>query len=295
MSSFRYSKDGNEAKLFGPFDERSNFEGLFDSDFDEMFFELEGIDKLNAHGVRSWVKELRAFEGKVFLRRCSIPVTEQLSLIPEFLGKNTWVESFYAPFYCEDCDFEENVLLILGENFDSSSEEIKVPVICPYCEDEMEPDFDLKEYFFFVREMKGSNKAVIHPAVKAQEKSEKRQKAMESTGDEKKRKPLLTRVFLPTADNKYVGSAYTMFSENISSDGLFIATHMKLKVYDKIKVELKVPVNDSLYELSTEVEIRWIRKANSRKNVLPGVGCQFLDLTDEDKEILNIFIKGFNS
>ena len=39
-------------------------------------------------------------------------------------------------------------------NFDLKEEKIKVPLACQYCEDPMEPDFDVNEYFFFLKDIR---------------------------------------------------------------------------------------------------------------------------------------------
>ena len=87
-----------------------------------------------------------------------------------------------------------------------------------------------------------------------------------------------------------------MFSENISSEGMFVCSHLKFNVGDRFKTEFSLPLDDgNNHMLKCEVEIRWVREANPGQNVLPGVGVQFLDLDDEAKATVDAYVSSFEN
>ncbi len=75
-------------------------------------FNLAGIRYINSTGIRSWVYFLEALAEDVSYRfvACSYAFVRQAAMIPSILGRGDLV-SFYAPFVCPECGYEELVLL----------------------------------------------------------------------------------------------------------------------------------------------------------------------------------------
>ena len=85
-------------------------------------------------------------------------------------------------------------------------------------------------------------------------------------------------VSLGSDHNFYVG-----FVENLSTGGVFIATHM-LKAVGEV-FELTVHLPNSTEAVRGLGEVRWIREYSERSNVPPGMGVRFIRL-DPGAQIL---------
>ena len=282
MSDFQFTRHGKEFRLFGKIDEFTDFSKLFETaDQEELNLDLAGIRSINSCGVRSWVDHVSCYDGFIIYKNCSVPMIEQFNMVPEALGKSAWVESFYALFYCPEYDEEDFILINTKEDVDVEKMELKTEFTSSSGA-EMEPDFDIEDYFGFMADL-------VDPADHLPSNSEDDDRDL----TQKTRKPLFTKVYLPNSRFEYHGTPHTMFSENISEDGMFVCSHLKFNLGDRFKVDFTIPEGDSSIKLTTEVEIRWIREANPGQNVLPGVGVQFLDLDDAQKVQIREYVSSF--
>ena len=112
-------------------------------------FDLAQVAYINSLGVRDWIRFLRSvnIQGYEF-HACSVPFVLQAALIPPMLGRGT-VMSFFAPYYCESCDHQEDRLLqsaaILAADF-------APPVFqCPGCSGTLALDDLPERYLAFLR------------------------------------------------------------------------------------------------------------------------------------------------
>lgn len=69
---------------------------------------------------------------------------------------------------------------------------------------------------------------------------------------------------------------YAGLAENISSGGLFIATHQLQPVGARIEVNLRMPDSDEEFQILGEV--RWVRLYNEHSDTSPGFGVRFIEL-----------------
>ena len=90
-------------------------------------------------------------------------------------------------------------------------------------------------------------------------------------------------VSLGSDHNFYVG-----FVENLSTGGVFIATHM-LKAVGEV-FELTVHLPNSSFAVKGVGEVRWIREYSERSNVPPGMGIRFIQLDDESRVLIEDFL-----
>jgi uncharacterized protein (TIGR02266 family) len=83
---------------------------------------------------------------------------------------------------------------------------------------------------------------------------------------------------------------YTGFMENVSSGGLFVATHEPVTIGDSIEVTFTVP---GLNHTCTSVcEVRWIREYNPDAiDTVPGMGLKFTKLDPEARTAIELFIR----
>jgi uncharacterized protein (TIGR02266 family) len=70
---------------------------------------------------------------------------------------------------------------------------------------------------------------------------------------------------------------YTGFIENMSSGGIFIATHRLKQVGEQIEFTINLP--DSKQPITGIGEVRWVRVYSEDSNVEPGMGVRFTQIS----------------
>jgi uncharacterized protein (TIGR02266 family) len=88
---------------------------------------------------------------------------------------------------------------------------------------------------------------------------------------------------------------YTGLTQNISSGGLFIATHHLRRIGDRITLKFTLPGTDKT--VAVETEVRWIREntALMRADGGTGMGVRFINLTPEASAAINAFVQSRES
>ena len=88
---------------------------------------------------------------------------------------------------------------------------------------------------------------------------------------------------------------YTGLTQNISSGGLFIATHHLRKIGDRITLKFTLPGSDKV--LAVETEVRWLRENSAlmRADGGTGMGVRFINLTPETSAAINSFVQSRES
>jgi uncharacterized protein (TIGR02266 family) len=90
-------------------------------------------------------------------------------------------------------------------------------------------------------------------------------------------------VSLGSDHNFYVG-----FVENLSSGGVFIATHMLKSVGEVFELTVHLP--NSTDAVCGVGEVRWIREYSERSNVPPGMGVRFISLEAGAEKLIEDFL-----
>lgn len=88
----------------------------------------------------------------------------------------------------------------------------------------------------------------------------------------------------------YQRDLVTDYTVNISSGGVFIETNKILRVDTPLVVKFKLPDIDRI--ISCNSRVAWTNEPGSLKKptLPPGMGIQFLDLTQEDLHAILVFI-----
>lgn len=141
-------KDAVHADLVGRIDEDANFDKLLEVEMPEYIFNFEKITLINSCGIREWINFLSKLptDAKIHYENCGQIIIEQMNMVHGFIKEGAIIESFYAPYFCEECDIEKKVLLN-----SNSIEGKKAPVVkCDQCQNEMEFDAIEDQYFNFL-------------------------------------------------------------------------------------------------------------------------------------------------
>lgn len=147
--------DQKKVKISGIIDEFSDFSNLFNNDLEEIWIDFSGISRINSSGIREWVQAVMKSTSRLFMVNCSAVIIDQFSMIPECVGKNGQVVSFYVHYICDHCDHELQEVLTVGKDADSDTvfnEERESP--CPACGGVMELDHNPDTYFSFLKDLK---------------------------------------------------------------------------------------------------------------------------------------------
>ncbi len=108
------------------------------------------VARINSCGVRDWVNWLAGLEAqgcRIVLVDASVHVVDQINMVHNFIGGGR-IKSFFAPYYCEDCDRELLERLEVAEIADPAS----VRPRCPACGQPTELDHLPEQYFAFLED-----------------------------------------------------------------------------------------------------------------------------------------------
>ena len=81
---------------------------------------------------------------------------------------------------------------------------------------------------------------------------------------------------------------YTGLSRNIGTGGIFVATYQLQPIGTVLGVE--VSLSDGKEPLRLQGEVRWIRPDSPRCEGCSGMGVQFLDLGEQDRQRIEAFV-----
>ena len=141
--------DITKVLLSGQIDEDANFD-IIKNVQGQIEFDFDGINLINSCGVREWINFIESIErpDPIFYANCPQVVIEQINMVHGFIGKNTKVTSFYAPYYNEETDEVLKVLLTHDQIKDG-----KAPSMKSESGDELEFDAIEAQYFQFLKQV----------------------------------------------------------------------------------------------------------------------------------------------
>jgi len=158
--TFEWKKD-NYVAIIGIVDENADFSELYLKKIEVLFIDLKKILRMNSSGVRNWVIALNKLKDvELHYINCSFPVVDQLSMVPEFLTKKTFVESFDARYVCENCNTSYVFTLIVGFDIQAGLPQyLDGPdKFCSNCKAKLEFDHNPDSYLYFLSNLKNTKK-----------------------------------------------------------------------------------------------------------------------------------------
>jgi anti-anti-sigma regulatory factor len=146
------SDGGHLVTMSGQVDERSSiadYTGMLEG---SVILDLEKVSFINSVGVRDWIRTLRELRERgvaVTLRRCSEAIVHQMNMIVE-VRAGAEIESFFAPYECEDCGYEASMQLDAREHRELLARR-EAPVLgCAECGGSMTFSELGERYFLFL-------------------------------------------------------------------------------------------------------------------------------------------------
>ncbi|HSD88885.1 MAG TPA: hypothetical protein VLB44_15260 [Kofleriaceae bacterium] len=154
MSRMTVVESGDQLLLAGRIDETVRLVDLVDhAKQGRLILDLGGITFINSLGVREWCHmQQAAANAKVAieLRRVAEPIVHQLNIVPATRGVSM-VTSFFAPYECDECDRDHEMLLDVRLH-GSDLARMRAPVLkCPDCREDMVFGHPPELYFTFLQ------------------------------------------------------------------------------------------------------------------------------------------------
>lgn len=142
--------------ITGVVDEYADFSGLASMAQKTLAVDLGGVTRVNSSGIRNWIQTILRNKIQIVLSNCSPVIVDQFSMIPEFIGKSGYVESFYGNFHCASCGYEHAHLFVLGRDVQAGHVRplIALTQPCPRCPETMDFDHNPDVYFAFLKMVK---------------------------------------------------------------------------------------------------------------------------------------------
>lgn len=139
-------------EMGGDLDENASFVELAGQLSGRVVFDLAQVRRINSCGAREWVtfqRDLVPPSVTLELCACSPSVVAQLNTIANFRGRAR-VSSFLAPYLCERCNHEEQLLVPVAP--DPRRTVLPAPR-CPRCQAQMTFDDLPDRYLGFLLEL----------------------------------------------------------------------------------------------------------------------------------------------
>ena len=148
---FKWMND-KTLKISGTIDENFSIDGELAKFPSDVWLDLRDIERINSCGVREWIKAIAKSPSRIHYVNSSTVVVSQFSMIPEFIGKKSVVESFATHFVCPDCGHEDMSILVVGKDIMAGQEcYLESPELkCSACGEPMECDHNPELYFSFL-------------------------------------------------------------------------------------------------------------------------------------------------
>ncbi len=139
-------------EFYGHIDEDTDFGKLPLNGLKKVAIDLAGVNAINSCGIREWIKWIRTAEsGSQFIfKKAQKAIIDQINMIDGFIPKGSTVESFYVPYFCEECDTASAILFTRGKEFSSGKPEVKQAIPCSNCGKNAEIDVIEAQYFRFL-------------------------------------------------------------------------------------------------------------------------------------------------
>ena len=112
MSLLKWYQKKNTIYMEGILGDQCDLTGIFDDvEGKTVRIDMSRVDRINSIGVLKWCNLISNTDIFIEYINCSISVIEQFNMVPEFLGDNSKVVTFYARYFCDECDKEVNRIL----------------------------------------------------------------------------------------------------------------------------------------------------------------------------------------
>jgi hypothetical protein len=131
-----YETRGDKLAIKGAIDDKADVLGLMaHARHGRLVLDLGEIRFINSLGVREWIRLQQAAAKanvQIELYRVAVVIVHQLNIVLATRG-TAIVHSFFAPYICEECDAEHDMVLDERLHADALAKCEVPPMSCPDC------------------------------------------------------------------------------------------------------------------------------------------------------------------
>ncbi len=125
-----------------------------------VLIDLGKMTILSSIGIKNWISwmSMRPENCRLKFYNCPIVILDQASTVLGFLPRATSIESFKAPYLCDNCGAERLLDIKRGAEYEYTTTtapmKIELPksILCHKCRNSMEIDFIPERYLIFLKE-----------------------------------------------------------------------------------------------------------------------------------------------
>lgn len=134
-------------QLSGKINEDADFSSLRMLKSAELYLDVSQITQINSPGIREWLNFLDSIPGNIIYLYCPQIMVEQINMIHGFIRPNVKIHSFYAPYFCDQCQEERKILLEAQDIIEN-----RAPLLtCEKCQNLLEFDAIEEQYLKFAK------------------------------------------------------------------------------------------------------------------------------------------------
>jgi len=138
---FRPEGDDLLIELQGDIDEKVIFPQHKARLAQRIIFDCQNLHHINSYGAHIWSKWMKGHDQRqqFVFRHVPPRVVDLFNLVENYLPRESVVESFYVPYECETCHYEESLLAHRGreyiESINQNPAKLLLPqeINCPKC------------------------------------------------------------------------------------------------------------------------------------------------------------------
>lgn len=140
-------------KFSGAIDEDCSLPKVDLKGIKELLFDFSGLTLINSCGIRDWVSWMKTIPAttKTVFTNCPSILVDQVNMINGFIPEGGYVQSFFVPYFCDECDDVVNKLVERGKDYNKEDCKVKDEIKCPKCDATAELDVIKLKYFKFLK------------------------------------------------------------------------------------------------------------------------------------------------
>jgi hypothetical protein len=131
-----YAQRGDKLAIEGAIDDKADVLGLMThAKAGRLVLDLGAIRFINSIGVREWIRLQQAAakaDVQIELYRVAVVLVHQFNIVPATCGFAI-IHSFFAPYLCEECDAEHDMVLDQRLHEADLAKHTPPPMTCPEC------------------------------------------------------------------------------------------------------------------------------------------------------------------
>jgi anti-anti-sigma regulatory factor len=140
--------------LTGCIDERAELLSMVPEISGVIYLDFAGVERFNSSGIMRWFEFFERVMPKadeIHFVRCSVSVVNHLNMIRNF-APGVWIDSFFAPYFCESCVHGEDHLIEISAHHAKISSLQAPAMACTECGEPLLFDSLEITYFTFLNE-----------------------------------------------------------------------------------------------------------------------------------------------